>query len=348
VDEEYEAKALIVPAEDKQVTGVSSFMKNLANLPIGLNRPGISTETDLYTTIITSRTTIESVIGKFDLLKEYQYESMEKAVKFLQEKIKTEVTDENAYRISVRAKTPSMAANIANYILELLNRSIIDLNKRKSTNNRLFLEKRYDEIKLNLRSAEDSLQDYQQRSGMIEAKEQTRLIMETLSKIEGDLITRQIQLSILENSMSNDSPVLMDLRMQLREYQRKLDEMKRRGGDDKFVLAFDALPEKAKTYIRLRRNVEIYSSILEFLVPLYEQARFDEQKDVPVLQVIDKGIPPEKKSYPPRTLFALMVTLGCSMLSFFYIILQENTEWKKSERISYIRKHLLEWKPKPD
>ncbi len=46
--------------------------------------------------------------------------------------------------------------------------------------------------------------------------------------------------------------------------------------------------------------------ILEFVLPIYEQAKIDEQKDIPVLLVLDKAVPPEKKTKPQRSLIVLL------------------------------------------
>jgi len=182
VAEEYESTATILPAEDKQVSGVSAIMKNLSNLPVGLSASTKNADMDLYTTIINSRPTIEQIISKFDLLKEYKTESMEKAVKTLRKQIKGKVNDENAYEITVRASSAKKASDIASYLLELLNKTIVELNVAKSKNNRIFLEQRYNEMSANLHIAEDSLQYYQRE----------RVCMR--QRIRQDLSSRHFQL----------------------------------------------------------------------------------------------------------------------------------------------------------
>jgi uncharacterized protein involved in exopolysaccharide biosynthesis len=90
--------------------------------------------------------------------------------------------------------------------------------------------------------------------------------------------------------------------------------------------------------------VEINSAVLEFLVPLYEQAKFQEEKDIPVLQVLDEAIPPTKKSYPPRTIFTLLISFGAFLFAFFSILAYENGNWVRSEKILYVRRNLFRWK----
>jgi len=345
IDEEYEATATIVPSEDKSLGGLSSIMKNLGNIPIaGLKGSSTNAEMDLYVTIIDSRSMLENIIMKFNLQKEFNQPSMEKAVKQLKKNINTKVTDENAFEIRVRAGTSQQAVDINNYILENLNETIVQLNILKSKNNRIFLEQRYKEVNNNLRIAEDSMQMYQQSSGMLEVKEQTKLIVDAYTKIESEVLTKQIELSILENTYSKDSPLVDNLRVEVKEYEKKLAEMKRSGGKESVILALNSLPLKAKNYIRHYRDVEIYSAILEFLVPLYEQAKFEEQKNVPVLQVIDTPRLPEKKAYPPRTLFAALITFGGLIITYFYVLLRENERWKNNDKLMYISENILRWK----
>jgi hypothetical protein len=83
--------------------------------------------------------------------------------------------------------------------------------------------------------------------------------------------------------------------------------------------------------------------MLEFIIPLYEQSRFEEQKNIPVLQIIDKGIPAEKKSYPPRSLFALLITIF--MMVAFLGILTGNDIFKNSTnpKLILLKKNLTFW-----
>ncbi|MBM4165716.1 MAG: hypothetical protein FJ218_02160 [Ignavibacteria bacterium] len=344
IQEEFEAKSVIIPSDNQQISGLSSLMKNLGNLPLGLKGNSASAEIDMYTTILNSRSTLEDIIRKFDLQKDYDPESMEKTVKAFKKSIKTEVTDENAYEITVNAYSPEKAVDISNYILELINKREIALNVAKSKNNRMFLEERYNEMKENLRLAEDSMSVYQQETGMFEAKEQTKLIINAYSIIESELTAKQIELSIVEKTFSENSSQVQNLRTTVVEFQKKLNEMKTGENGENVILALNTLPLKAKAYLRHYRNVEIYSKILEFLVPMYEQARFEEQKNVPVLQIVDAPVKPEKKSYPPRVLFSLLIAFGSLIISFFYVLYQENEELQKSKKLNYIFDNISRWK----
>jgi len=144
---EFDSRSLIVISESDQTGGLASLMKSFSNLPVSI--PGLKTGSDLdvFTTIIYSRTNLEKVINKFGLFKEYGYNTMEETVKELASNIKADETKEGAYEIIVRNRSPQKAAEMVNYIVELLNQTMVDLNISKSRDNRIFLEKRYDDIK---------------------------------------------------------------------------------------------------------------------------------------------------------------------------------------------------------
>lgn len=341
VPEEFESQTLIIPTgSETSMSGIAGVMKNLKDLPFGLGGTSKTAETDLYITILNSRTTLEKMVKKFNLMQDYDLKSMEKTIKKLAKNIDAGLTKENAFRISVRANSPQKAADMANYLLSLLNETVIKMNVSKSRDNREFLETRYNEIKTRLRNAEDSLQLFQQSSGMLEAKEQPKLILNAYSKLQGEVMSKQLELAITEKIVSKDSPQLNLLKTQLNEYEAELAKMKSRGEDKDLLLSLNSLPEKTKDYIRHYRNVEIFNSILEFIVPMYEQAKFEEQKNIPVMQIVDYPSIPEKRVYPLRTLISAIVTFVVFFIVVLFIIVRDLFSRTRNTKIIMIKNEL--------
>ena len=79
------------------------------------------------------------------------------------------------------------------------------------------------------------------------------------------------------------------------------------------------------------------------LKEMYEQAKIEEQKDTPILQVIDYGKPAEEKNFPPRTIFTLIFGFIIFMFLFTYIIVKQNKELQDSAEYMYIKKNLFRW-----
>lgn len=341
---EWRSRSLVVLSESDQTGGIASLMRSITSLPVSV--PGLKTgsDTDVFTTIIYSRTNLEKVIQKFGLFEEYGDDTMEETVKELTDNIKADETKQGAYEIYVTASSPQKAADMANYIVDLLNTTLIDLNISKSRDNRIFLEKRYDDVKNNLKAAEDSLVFYQKKSGIFYAEDQAKSSFEAYAKLEAELASKQIEYSVLEKLYGKTSPLVESAGISVKEYESKLNDIK--SGKDKngIILALKNLPANAMNYLRYYRDVEIYNKMLTFIIPLFEQARFDEQKNIPVLKVIDKGVPAEKKAFPPRTLLSIAFTLIILLIVFFVMVLKERLGNSKNPKILIARNYLFSGK----
>lgn len=323
VQEEFDSTSLIISSKQDSFTGMSSLIKNFSNLPFGLGGMTQSDEIDKYKTIIYSRTNLDKIISEYNLLNDYNLESMEKARKILKSKIIAEETREEAFTVTVRANSPQKTVEINKFIIKELNDVIISLNVKKARDNRNFLADRYNEIKINLASAEDSLKKFQSKNGVLEIENQVKTSIEEYSKLEAELATRKIELDVLKKVLGENSPQIKNQEISVEEFQNYLNRLQTGNIKNPVLMPINSMPTKALDYLRLLRDVKIYSSMLEFIIPLYEQAKFDEQKEIPILQVIDYPVEPEKKAYPPRTLFAFLIALSISLFTLLYFVITE-------------------------
>jgi capsule polysaccharide export protein KpsE/RkpR len=346
---QYDSKAIIVAVEEQSLNPISSITKSMSDFPIaslGLGQFSATEKYDLFSTIIMSRTNLEKTIRKFDLMEDYSTESLEKTVKALKANISIDVTTEMAYEIEVRASSPEKSVKMAKFLLDEVNSSVIDLNVRKSRENREFLEGRYKEISINLALAEDSLMWYQERSGLLEAENQIKATIEALTNLESEVAIKEIELSVLEKLYGKDASQTINSRINLEEYKKELNMLKNSGNRESAIVPLSAIPQKSLKYFRYFRDVEIYQAMLEFIIPLYEQARFEEVKDVPVIQVIDYPNLPEKKSYPPRAIFALLISVFVVFFTSLYLMIKENFAASQNPKLQFIREEIFKFSKK--
>jgi len=188
IEEQFDAEALIIPADDTSMGGFASLIGNLdVNLPFDLGASS-SPEMGLYSTIIYSRTNLQKVIDKFNLYQVYKLtpeikDYKKKAIDILENNISASETEFGAFSLEVRSNSPELAANITNFIIEELNSTLIRIRTEKSRNNRVFLQDRIVEIRQNLRASEDSLIIYQKVSGILQPEEQFKGIIEAYTSI---------------------------------------------------------------------------------------------------------------------------------------------------------------------
>jgi uncharacterized protein involved in exopolysaccharide biosynthesis len=352
VEEKYDSEATVIPSQDNSITGIASMLGDLGGLPFGLGASS-NPEIGLYNTIITSRTTIENVISKFNLWDVYNLDpkipkEVKKARERLLENISGEETDDGAYTIGIRTPDSVLSANIANYLLEYLNSKIIELKVDKSQKNRIFLEGRLHDVRSKLTNSEDSLKIFQSETGMLIPEEQIKSLLSAYSLLEKDLVTKQLQKEVLEKIYDKNSPKLKSIQFEVDIFEKKLNEIKTFGKDNSIFIPYASIPEYSIKYYRLYREIEINNAILQFILPLYEQARIEEQKDIPVMQVIDYAIPAEIKSFPRRSIFALVFGFGVFILLFGIKVFKENKNIVNSDKYAYVIDNLFKWRIKND
>jgi hypothetical protein len=83
------------------------------------------------------------------------------------------------------------------------------------------------------------------------------------------------------------------------------------------------IPRLAVPYADIYRHVRVQEAVYELLTQQYELARIQEAKDVPVIRVIDPPGVPEKKSFPPRALFLVLLTIAVVIGAACWILMRD-------------------------
>ena len=240
--------------------------------------------------ILNSRRCYQMLIEEFDLIKIYDISdsSMEKTIRKLQDNLDFVLDEYGTIEISVFDRDPTRAANMANSLVRILNGIISELGTQDARNNREFIEKRLQTSKINLAHAEDSLRKFQELTGMILTSDQSSTIS-AIAELYVMKEKKEIEVAILEKNVTPDNQELYQLKLELGEIAKKLA----------------GIPQIGLESYRLYRNMAINQKIVEFLMPLYEQAKLQEAKDTPSVLVLDKSVPPERKTRPLRILIII-------------------------------------------
>jgi uncharacterized protein involved in exopolysaccharide biosynthesis len=129
-------------------------------------------------------------------------------------------------------------------------------------------------------------------------------------------LSREAQLAGLRAVATDENPRLHVVERQvavLRSELAKLESSEQAAGDPEVPVG--RLPQSGLEYVRKLRDVKYHESLYEALAKQYEAARLDEAKAAPLIQVIDRAIVPEKKSWPPRLLIILISCALAALLS---------------------------------
>jgi len=313
------------------ITGFSSTIKDISK-SLGGALGGVPEEAYNYLVILKSRTASEEIINKFNLREVYEIDKdkpYEDVINELEDHVDFMVEDEGNITISVTDKSPVRAAKMANYYIQVLNEMSTELGVKEARNNRKFIEKRFVQLENDIEAIEDSLKTFSAKYNVLEMKEQMKAAISVAAELEARVEVAKIERDILKNNLGKDNPLVLQADLKVNELNKRLTNMKY--GDKKnlksslqLFIPFENVPETGVKYLRLMREYEIQTKVLEFIYPIYEQAKIEEQKDIPAVLVVDKAIPPEKKSSPKRALIVIGAFLLSSFFSIGYALVKES------------------------
>ena len=314
------ATAVILPPGGGESTGLGAIISDIPIADIGFFSS--DEEANVYLAILKSRTLTTEVINKFDLVEKYGAENVERTIVQLEDNVSLEVNDEGTISVAVMDKDQLIVADMANFYVEELDRINKRLATEKARNNRQFIESRVQQTKAELRNAEDELKKFQIESGVIAIEAQTEEAIRAAAELKAQIMTTEIQLDVMRESVNVNNPGYTTLKLQLETLREKYDGMKFHENSisekDIFQPLFD-VPELGLQYTRLLSEIKLLSTILEFLLPEYEQAKIQEARDTPTVQFLDRGVTPEEKYKPRRSLIVIACTLLGGFLSVVYV-----------------------------
>jgi uncharacterized protein involved in exopolysaccharide biosynthesis len=80
--------------------------------------------------------------------------------------------------------------------------------------------------------------------------------------------------------------------------------------------------EAGLEFVRKARDVKYYETVFDILARQFEMAKLDEAKQGALIQVVDAAIPPDKRSFPKRTMIILGLTALGLMVGIFTALIQ--------------------------
>ena len=331
----YKSTASVFPAEKADLLGglegIASVAKSFSSVK-SLASLGSNSETDRYLAILKSSTVLNAVIQKFNLVDVYNITSypIEESMKELLSNVNFITEDEGNLTIIVYDYNPQRAADMANYFVEMLNKTNTELQIQNARGNRQFIEARYKKNLIDLSAAEDSMKAFQKKYGVIALPEQTEASIKAAAELMGQLALKEVQAGVLRRTQSADNPSVLAAQIEIDELQNKLTQMNTGTNMNtrnlNIFVPFSKLPDLGGEYIRKFREVEIQYKILQFITPLYEQAKVEENRETPSVLVLDRAFPAERKSKPKVSIYLLLSFLISSAIAIFVVFL---FEWSK-------------------
>ena len=310
----YTASALLLPPPEESSGGGLAQLAQVALVTGGVRFPGMITPNDVFARMLRSRRISDRIIEKFDLRQRFGTSKKSAVYMELEERTRFAVTEEGLLSVSATDRDPQMAADMATaYVEELiaLNRDLLSSSAREK---REFIEERLEDVKHQLESAREKLEQFQLRNRAVNLDEQTRLAIEQAVQLKVAQTNLELDIRMTEQVLGSENPELVDKRRRLSVILGQLDRLEW-GGDDSsfFSLPVAAVPGLRGQFESLYARVKVNESLYQTLLELYEQARIQEEEDSPSISVLDWPAVPDVRSSPQRS-FIVLTTFVCSLL----------------------------------
>lgn len=305
--------------------------------------PMMITPSDLWGALAKSNAVVDSLIAQFDLAKRYKQPIREKLREMVRDHMDIEVTGEGLLLVRYEDKVPAVSAEITNALVDELEKINVNLRMSSASASREFIENRLKETELALAMAESTFAKFQKEHGAISIEDQTRVAIENVSQLKAELAIAQVELGILRTSKKSEHGEVGEIQKRVELIRKKLKDLET-GEDKDERFGLRDIPDLAIQYARLLRELTVQQLLYEYLIQQFEQARIEEKKDTPILQVLSRSAIPEKKARPKRLLISVLSFAGAFILCSLWVLgsgsLREMREKKPEDYarlVSYIK-----------
>jgi tyrosine-protein kinase Etk/Wzc len=289
---------------------------------------GTKSSGDLYVGILKSRSVRSELVKRFGLISLYKVKKESQAEKVLASHSVFEVdTKSTIVTISITDHSPARAHDMASAYLEALSEKNGQLALTESSQRRVFFGQQLAKEKDDLENAEVALKETEEKTGLIAPAGQTASQIQMIAQTEGLISAKQVELAALRLSATQENPDLIRLESEIQGLQDQLSRLQAgTNNGTSAVIPTSKVPELALDYVRKEREVKYHETLFESLAKLYEQARIDEARNAPLVQVIDSASYPDAKSSPFRALIVLGGLILGSLLGGAWILMRDRVD----------------------
>jgi uncharacterized protein involved in exopolysaccharide biosynthesis len=367
----YTAKTVILPPQTKGDSSMGALLGNLGalNAMPGASALGLKNPSDMYMGMLKSRTLADRVIVKLDLQKHYKTKTMTKTREVLKSSSVIAAGKDGFITLEYTHNDPVMAANIAHAYISELDALNSTLALTEAAKRRLFYEKQIKETSVSLSQAEADMKQTQRKTGWYEfggfdvgmisggsgggvmpGGGRFNVNASVLMKVEesrAQITLKELELASKRAYMTEKNPeyirdlsILAALKSNLTKLQGKADR-----AEVDVKVPVSQLSDTGFAYIHQMRDLKYKQSLLELYSKQFEMAKMDEAKESPLVQVVDKAMPPEERSAPKRAQMMVIATLIALVISIMLAFIMNALDTAKqnpesAERLNLLRRYL--------
>jgi len=328
---------LLPPQQQKRSSSGALMMLNQLGPMAGLasDALGVKSEGELFVSLIKSRRISDRLIERFDLYKVYENLKTIKTTNDVRATLADATTvslgrKDGMITILVEDRDPQRAADLTNAYVEELDKLTHEFALDEASRRRIYLEERLSQAKEGLLRAEIALKTSQEKSGLIVLEEQARGIIEAVAVVKGQIVAKEIELSSLRLAATEENPLVKRSLNELEQMRSQLAQMEKSSPTNKLsgsvLMNTSRIPEAGLEHLRRMRDLKFHETIHGLVSSQHEMAKEDEARNAPLIQVLDRAIPPEFRSRPKRTQMVLLTVVATGFLMCLVAFMLEAKE----------------------
>ena len=334
----FTAVAVLMPPGSQQDISILNAFSD-SELPFGGLISKTEEEAMKLIAILKSRTVMETIIKKYNLIEFYKAENIEEALESLADHVSLEIEEEGTLSIKAHVSTQwlhydkdelkvrELSAEIANEFVNQLDIVNKRLQTEQAVHQRKFLGERYGENLMDLIKAEEKLKQFKENHNIISIESQTRTAIESAAALKNQILINEVQKGVVSRKLKLNHPEIIGIEDEIRELTVKLHEIEYGRDTSENVrgnlfLVLSEIPQIDADLMRLTREVDIQSTLFIYLTQQYEDAKIQEAKNTPTIQLLDPAVTPIKKSSPKRLLMVFIMALITFVFSSIYALIK--------------------------
>lgn len=321
----YRSSANLFPSENRSIGLDVLSGRGLGALTGGLIG-GRNRDIDRLYVLLNSESSKRRVIDEFNLMEVYDTAGerwpMTATMAILEENTAFRGLQEGNFIIEVWDEDPERAKEMVEFYVKIVSELSIELAGVEARNYREFIENRYNLSVNTINDLRDRMQKFQEAYGIYELPDQVLSNLQIIAGLLGRQIEAEARLDVYKKTLSPQNDLYKSTQVEVEALRQQVDKLYNNTNDEQFLINFPELPKIASEYYKLLQDIEVEIQIQKVLLPLYEQARLEEQKSLPVVTVLDPPQVAEKKDRPARAQIVILSLLSAFILVALMLFIQ--------------------------
>lgn len=334
----YGATSSLMPPEQRSGGGLAALLQSAApgiSIPFGDNKGQI-----VPAEVITSNSLAQRIIDSLHLDKRSEFAKLlpENRLRAVRKSIEVETKRLSGVvyihcaastgwlpNEKEQQETAKLAADMTNTAVVGLDAMLREKNVSTARKTREFIERVIAVNSAERDSIYSEIERFQKENKIIGLEEQTKAIVESAVDIGSQLAKMQVELQVARQLYQPGSSVIQQYEQQLSALAQQYYKTQSGGltSSDKFSIPLEKVPALTRRYLNLQRDLKIAEQVNAYLQTQKLQESIQEERDVPIIQALDKASAPLERESPQRLIMIIVAFFISAGVSVLWIIFTE-------------------------